>query len=129
MLGTPRIASLSLMLAGLVGCAAPPTPVEPEVSLSVSAVRQGPDAVEVQMTIADAGNVLAAPRVLAKIGEDASVQIAGGDPEIEIQVTSRSEGRLVDVQVAATIRYADGRTMTPIARLNASWGLQSSVSR
>ncbi len=113
------------------GCASAPKPPEdPGISMQVTAIRKGGDGVLVTTQFTDRdGTVLAAPQVLATVGEDAIVSIAGGDPSIEVVVQSRTEGRLAIVEVAATVRYADGRTASPVASLSTSWGLESRSGR
>jgi hypothetical protein len=124
-----RLHLLALVL--LAACASPPKPAaDPGISMEVAAVRQGADAVMVSMRFIDAsGQVMAAPQIVAKVGEDASVAIDGGDPAIEVVVTSREEGRLAVVEVAAKVRYADGRVVSPVASLSTSWGLPSRSGR
>jgi hypothetical protein len=112
-------------------CASAPKPIEaPGISMEVTAVRQGADGVLVTTRFTNQdGTILAAPQVLATVGEDASISIAGGDPTIDVVVQSRAEGRLAIVEVAATVRYADGRTASPLANLSTSWGLASRSGR
>jgi len=71
-----------------------------------------------------AGAVLAAPRVVARIGEPATIEISG-DPSISITVSTTAEGRLVRVDVEGVVRSADGREARPVASLTASWGIPS----
>lgn len=128
----PLAATLALLASVLLSaCAAAPKPVEdPGISMEVTAIRQGADAVLVATRFfAEDGTILAAPQVLARVGEDATITIAGGDPSIEVLVKSRTEGRLAIVEVAASVRYADGRSASPVASLSTSWGLESRSGR
>jgi type II secretory pathway component HofQ len=120
-----------LLLILLAACASSPKPAaDPGISMEVTAVRQGADEVLVTAQFTDeSGAILAAPRVLAKVGEDATVAIAGGDPAIDVVVKSREQGRLLVVDVSASVRYADGRTASPVASLSTSWGLPSRSGR
>jgi hypothetical protein len=115
----------------LAACtSSPKSATDPGISMEVTAVRQGADEVLVTTQISDrAGTILAAPQVLAKIGEDATVAIAGGDPAIDVVVKSREQGRLAVVDVSASVRFADGRTASPVASLSTSWGLPSRSGR
>lgn len=124
-----RLHLLPLVL--LAACASSPRSApDVGISMEVTAVRQGADGVLVTARLSDrAGTILAAPQVLAKVGEDATVAIAGGDPSIEFLVKSREEGRLAVVEVAAKVRYADGRVASPVASLSTSWGLPSRSGR
>ncbi|MBM4106315.1 MAG: hypothetical protein FJ257_08510 [Phycisphaerae bacterium] len=95
------------------------------VRMDVSAVRQGAESVAVDVVLSEpAGAVLAAPRVVARIGEPATIEISG-DPSISITVSTTAEGRLVRVDVEGVVRSADGREARPVASLTASWGIPS----
>jgi hypothetical protein len=95
----------------LAACtSSPKSATDPGISMEVTAVRQGVDEVLVTAQFTDeSGAILAAPR--------------------DVVVKSREQGRLAVVDVSASVRYADGRTASPVASLSTSWGLPSRSGR
>jgi len=123
------IQGLAASLLLTCSCTSRPTASEAAgvlpVRMDVSAVRQGADSVAVDVVLSEpAGGVLAAPRVVARIGEPATIEISG-DPSIAVTISTAAEGRLVRVDVEGVVRSADGREARPVASLTASWGIPS----
>lgn len=132
---------LAAACAGL-GCTANPEielGVSPRVAMEVTAARRGSEEVEVSVRLLDAaGDLIAAPRLRARVGEAARVVVGGeatrseiangsaSPPQVELEVESwrsgTAGGGTVEVSVAAAVLLEDGRVARPVARLTVGVG-------
>lgn len=114
------------------------TASDSRVAMEVNAARRGAGRIEISIRLNDAeGEVIAAPRVVARVGEPARVVIGGEvaagvvsgtatGPRVEIEIDSWTSssvgGGIVEVTVAATIVFANGRIERPVAALSVGVG-------
>lgn len=118
---------LAPALGALVACGSTPSAPPRAVAMTLDARLQrdaagtgdaGAELVLAAVRVTDAaGNALAAPRLLTKIGQTASIRVGTDDHAIEVQVTSRREGAGVRVDAVLTETGVPGHvTATAVAR-------------